>query len=193
MEPLMNARFFGGISSFISWNVSDNGPNEFVTAVYEAVDVLGQILNRSLQEKTSLSGRALASHALNRSFAAELREVFIDMFGERKSLHCVADFNVNNNTFQNVMVYKTSEHSFTAFDKGEIDWSGSMGAPPNEPRCGYTGDRCDTSQHWIGATVGKVLGAAAGVLLAGPGFLVLALRNSVTLDLYVAVKPRDTQ
>ena len=42
------------------------------------------------------------------------------------------------------MVYNTAERRFTVVNKDQIDWLGKREAPPNEPLCGFTGDRCDT-------------------------------------------------
>ena len=58
------------------------------------------MLIQAVREKTPLSGRVLTSRSLNHSFDGELRDIYIDKFGERKSLHCVEDLDVATKTFK---------------------------------------------------------------------------------------------
>ncbi|GAU89482.1 hypothetical protein RvY_02029 [Ramazzottius varieornatus] len=150
------------------YNVSpspDEGPTQITTAVYSALDMLGQVINQSRSSSMgSMRGTDLASVFLNRTFYLELEDVFINQFGERQSNYCMADFDRSSGNFHTVLRFDGSTGELSFAPNGTINWGSPNNQPiDDEPRCGFRGEKMVCTQ--ANRTDALIAGVVVAVIL----------------------------
>ncbi|XP_055327408.1 atrial natriuretic peptide receptor 1-like [Paramacrobiotus metropolitanus] len=114
-------------------------PNAFVIAAHESTEMLGMILNHTLNENPDLiwDGQYLASQFLNRTFTLEYEDAFIDDVGERRSNYCISAMNISTKLLEATFYYDARRRLIKQM-VAQVDWGNADSVPPkNRPRCGY--------------------------------------------------------
>ncbi|GAV09541.1 hypothetical protein RvY_19056-2 [Ramazzottius varieornatus] len=76
-------------------------PHDIVMANYDAVEILGLIMNETLTAGADPGdGRTVVKRVMNRTFPLSYSRVYIEDFGERRNNFCVNDLNPQTRRFQ---------------------------------------------------------------------------------------------
>ncbi|OQV22016.1 hypothetical protein BV898_04226 [Hypsibius exemplaris] len=131
----------------------NRGPSEMAIDAYRSMKILAEILNEIIDQRKDLtSGQVLAQQLLNRTVLAKgFGDRYIDASGERQNRMCLLGFQQTKKQFVVVEYYGGSPDASSQAPHN-ITWSTPDGTPPpNEPWCGFLGDRlrCRTSRDTL--------------------------------------------
>ncbi|XP_055334074.1 atrial natriuretic peptide receptor 1-like [Paramacrobiotus metropolitanus] len=133
-------------------------------------------LRVSDSSETWASGAKLAKRLMNRTFHTDVSDLYIDSSGERVPRKCVNQLSWNTSELRTLFVQVVPELELRP--TGEpIEWLGPW-PPPNEPRCGYRGDKpiCRTGT----LSVETIAGTVAAIVVICVASLIIIWRTMRT-------------
>ncbi|OWA55301.1 hypothetical protein BV898_19684 [Hypsibius exemplaris] len=127
------------------------------------MEMLAQVLNESLADPDfdPRNGRALARRFLNRTFDTSSGRVILDRFGDRTPSVSVSYFNDTTGDFEVYIRSNITNGDYRYSAVKPVSWFNGSHLPPNEPMCGYMGDKLECRPHTGFQT--KEIFAGAGV------------------------------
>ncbi|KAK7455318.1 hypothetical protein BaRGS_00039512, partial [Batillaria attramentaria] len=115
--------------------------NFFVGAFHDAVIRYGLALNETLTLGDDVTeGRTVTRRMWDLTLQGVTGDVIIDDNGDRDTNFAIQDMNMTTGEFQIVAHYWGANPGYTPVEGRTIHWPGPLNrAPPNAPRCGFTG------------------------------------------------------
>ncbi|OQV17292.1 hypothetical protein BV898_08543 [Hypsibius exemplaris] len=142
-----------------------------LAAANAGIEVLAQVLNESMADADfdPRNGRALARRFFSRTFETSSGRIILDQFGDRTPSVSVSYFNDTTGDFQVYLRSNITNGDYDYGAVGSVSWFNGSQLPPNEPMCGFIGDKVECSA--LTGTPAKHLNTALAVvvvaLLAG--------------------------
>ncbi|KAJ8036200.1 Atrial natriuretic peptide receptor 1 [Holothuria leucospilota] len=122
--------------------------NSFVAAFHDAVILYALALSESLEDPNSdpRNGTDLSLRMWNRTFRGIAGNVTIDEHGDRDSDYSLKEMtDIENGVFEVVGIFDSASQKFEMLKGKKIDWPGDI-VPPDEPVCGFRGEKCSDEQ-----------------------------------------------
>ncbi|XP_055351769.1 atrial natriuretic peptide receptor 2-like [Paramacrobiotus metropolitanus] len=124
-----------------SYQLKDQ-PFPIIAAGYSAVMALAQVLNNlvvGLPGFDFSKGALIAQEFLGRSFPTRAEDVYFNEAGERRTDMVVSYCN-GSESFTPILIKRKAEDHLLAINN--VTWPNGVWPPPNEPKCGYFGQKC---------------------------------------------------
>ncbi|OWA53925.1 hypothetical protein BV898_18349 [Hypsibius exemplaris] len=133
-----------------------------------AMEMLAQVLNESIADPDfdPRNGRALARRFFSRTFDTSSGRISLDQFGDRTPSISVSYFNDTTGDFQVYIRSNITNGDYRYSAVKPVSWFNGSYLPPNEPMCGYMGDKLECLPH---------TGFQTKEIFAGVGVAVVAL------------------
>ncbi|OWA53928.1 hypothetical protein BV898_18352 [Hypsibius exemplaris] len=133
-----------------------------------AMEMLAQVLNESMTDPDfdPRNGRALARRFLSRTFDTSSGRISLDQFGDRTPSVSVSYFNDTTGDFEVYIRSNITKGDYRYSAVKPVSWFNGSHLPPNEPMCGYMGDKLECRPR---------TGIQTRELFAGVGVAVVAL------------------
>ncbi|OQV15596.1 hypothetical protein BV898_10188 [Hypsibius exemplaris] len=153
-----------------------------LASVNGAIEMLAQVLNESLLDEgfDPRNGRDFARHFYNRTFETSSGRIVLDRFGDRAPSVSVSYFNDTRGDFQVFLQSNIVDGVFFWSALTAVSWFNGSELPPNEPSCGYAGDKPECLASRPGVAVkdlSTALGVVIAVLLFGSVYLGYLIRS----------------
>ncbi|OQV20010.1 hypothetical protein BV898_06014 [Hypsibius exemplaris] len=167
MEPFATLRRFGNLT----WQTGDKEDvtSDIALALYYTIMALGEVLHESIKEGVDLhNGQAIAARFRNRTFSYPAGRIVIGVDGVRMLEYCIRSMDIESGNFQAKLSYGSLSRRISPILNRTIVWRtpGNV-APPNEPRCGFSGLRwpCRQTNYDLSLSIPLVTASLLSLLL----------------------------
>ncbi|OQV17933.1 hypothetical protein BV898_08061 [Hypsibius exemplaris] len=135
---------------------------------YNALMIVGETIQKAWEDGDDLTdGRGLRRRLLNRTISTEFDRVYIDSYGQRIPDFSVSSFSPGSLDRTVFLLYRGGSPFLEPLILRPVSWPG-IWPVPNEPVCGYRGDKCGISQlSNLGGLAGGVVTSLLLVMIAG--------------------------
>ncbi|XP_052788739.1 atrial natriuretic peptide receptor 1-like [Mya arenaria] len=152
--------------AFIEYNYTWKDKDEvsiFNIGYYDSFILYAHALNESLASgEDPRDGKKIVKQMWNRTFTGIGGPVFVNANGDRETDFTLLDLDPKTGHFRTVAQYLGWTQTFEILKDVPIHWPGRDTAPPNRPRCGFSGDDCPVISE--GFLQSAVVGIITGVL-----------------------------
>ncbi|XP_052230204.1 atrial natriuretic peptide receptor 1-like isoform X2 [Dreissena polymorpha] len=144
-----------------SYDITIESVSYYVTSFYDAAMYLAHAYKRMAEKGGNIKdGMAIAKYFWNSSYPGLLGEVAVSAIGDRDADFELLDMmSPTDRTFQTVGRFMGVLLEYSPLPNVSIVWPN--GLPPDEPPCGFVGDKCkeEKKDHTVLIAVLSVLGA----------------------------------
>ncbi|KAK3797487.1 hypothetical protein RRG08_042087 [Elysia crispata] len=141
-------------------------PTQWVPGYYDAVMMYAQVLNESLAEGGSpTDGLAITRSLVNRTFSGVLREVKINEEGIRLNDVTFGYYELGTAAWKRAAIWHYQTDRLEELPPGFVWRYNQNVPPPNEPNCGYSGEKCSSDEN-KNEIIALALGLTVGILFA---------------------------
>ncbi|WAR31512.1 ANPRA-like protein [Mya arenaria] len=146
-----------------TWKDKDEVMYFFLRGYYDSFILYAHALNESLASgEDPRDGKKIVKQMWNRTFTGIGGPVFVNANGDRETDFTLLDLDPKTGHFRTVAQYLGWTQTFEILKDVPIHWPGRDTAPPNRPRCGFSGDDCPVISE--GFLQSAVVGIITGVL-----------------------------
>ncbi|GFN93659.1 guanylate cyclase, partial [Plakobranchus ocellatus] len=173
------------IDELIQRSLDDHGydygnllPTMWVPGYYDAIMLYAQVLNETLTAGGNPDdGLTITQSFVNRTFPGILKEVKVNADGIRLSDVTFGYYDLVTADWKRASIWRYETDDFDVVDSPGFVFRYNDGVPPpNEPECGYTGEKCEPSDE-NRRTLTLIVGLLTGFLLSSALIGVLLYRT----------------